>query len=68
MEGIYAIIGAGVGCAITFLSTFISVQYSKSNDLKKFALSLLLEKRSMIEKLLDQCCQFEYSGDIEKSN
>lgn len=45
MESIYTLIGAGVGCAITFLSTFISVQYSKSNELKKIALSLLMEKR-----------------------
>jgi hypothetical protein len=53
MESIYTLIGAGVGCAITFLSTFISVQYSKSNEIKKFALSLLIEKKSIIEKLLD---------------
>lgn len=65
MESIYTLIGAGVGCAITFLSTFISAQYSKSNEIKKFALSLLIEKKSIIEKLLDQCCQFEYSGDID---
>lgn len=45
MEGIYAFIGADVDCAITFLSTFISVQYSKSNEIKKIALSLLMENR-----------------------
>lgn len=67
-EGIYAFIGAGVGSVITLLSTYISVRHSRSIEIKKIALSLLLEKRSMIEKLLDQCCQFDYSGDIDKSN
>lgn len=45
MESIYTLIGAGVDCAITFLSKYISVQYSKSNELKKFALSFLIEKK-----------------------
>jgi hypothetical protein len=67
-EGVYAIIGAGVGSVITLLSSFISVRHTRSIEIKKIALSLLIEKKSIIEKLLDQCCQFEYSGDIDKSN
>lgn len=65
-EGVYALIGAVVGGGITLFGTYFTLQHSNRMELKKLTLSFLMEKRTMIERLIERCSIFEYSGNMEE--
>lgn len=65
-EGIYVLLGAIIGCVSSLLGTYLTLRHSTKIELKKLSLSLLMEKKILIEGLINNCSSFEYNGNMEE--
>lgn len=65
-EGIYVLLGALIGGIVSLLATYLTLKHSTRIELKKLSLSFLIEKKNLLEKLINDCSSFEYTGNMEE--
>lgn len=64
-EAIWGFIGAVIGGICALLGTYITLRYSTKIELGKLTLSFLVEKKSIIEKLIGDYF-YKVTGDIRQ--
>ena len=64
-EAIFGFIGTIIGGLLAFLGTYFSSRYNSNLELRKLSLSHLIEKKILIEQLIERCF-FNITGDMEQ--
>lgn len=67
MSGGFAVLlGAVVGGGCSLVGTYFTLRFHSKIEIKKLSLSFLMEKKGLIESLIDRCSTFDYSGNMEE--
>lgn len=64
-EAIFGFIGTIIGGLLAFLGTYLSLKHNSKLELRKLSLSHLIEKKVLIEQLIESCL-FDITGDMEQ--
>ena len=59
-------VGAIIGGSVSLLGTYLTLRQGAKMELKKLSLSFLMEKKTLIEGLINTCSSFEYNGNMEE--
>jgi len=65
VEAIFGFIGTIIGGLLALLGTYFSSKHNSKLELRKLSLSHLIEKKILIEQLIESCL-FDVTGDMEQ--
>lgn len=64
-DAIFGFIGTIIGGLLAFCGTYLSLKHNVKLELRKLSLSHLIEKKVIIEQLIESCL-FDVTGDMEQ--